>query len=96
MINLGEYPYNKESLRELLERSRTKTLSHEEVAMWCFLYWSSWRSDEDDLFNKTDEMTIDIVMEIGEFWVNKPECGAQVIIFGEEQIDVWIDRLHWD
>ncbi|NQF13142.1 hypothetical protein HPY31_04320 [Brevibacillus sp. HB1.3] len=93
MINLEEYPHNKESLLQLLERSRTRTLSHEEVAMWCFLFWSRWRSDEDDLFTKTDEMTIDMVMEIGEFWVEKPQYEVQVIIFKDEQIDMWIGRL---
>ncbi|WP_409174005.1 hypothetical protein [Brevibacillus fortis] len=93
MINLGQYPHSKESLCQLLEQSRTRILSHEEVAKWCWLFWSRWRSDEDDLFTKTDEMAIDIVMEIGEFWVNKPRYGVQPIIFGNEQIDMWIGRL---
>ncbi|NRS15590.1 hypothetical protein HPY28_00265 [Brevibacillus sp. HB1.2] len=96
MINLEDFPHNKESLLRLLEKSRTSKLSHEEMAKWCWLFWSRWRSDEEDLFTKTDEETIDTAIEIGECWVDRPQNGSQIIIFDEEQIEKWISQLKED
>lgn len=38
-------------------------------------------------------MTIDTVIEIGDFWVSRPQNGSQEIVFDDELIEMWIDRL---
>lgn len=94
MIDLIQYPHTKESLSRLLEEARrnSSTHSHEDVSEWCYLFWSKWRSNEDDLFNQTDEKTIDIAIEIGEHWVNKTVSINQTV-FDQKQIEIWIGRL---
>ncbi len=96
MIPLKDYPHTKESLLHLLKQSCAQANSHTaaELAEWCWLFWSRWRADEDDLFQQTDELTIDIVMEIGEKWVSREGAhAAHDMQFSKKQLAKWLERL---
>ncbi|KZE47550.1 hypothetical protein AV540_19330 [Brevibacillus parabrevis] len=96
MIPLKDYPHTKKSLIHLLKQSYAQASSHTpaELAEWCWLFWSRWRDDEDDLFHRTDELTIDIVMEIGEEWVSREGAhAAHDVHLSKEQLEKWLERL---
>jgi len=63
--------------------------THVEFVNWCGQFWSKWRSDENDMFNKTDEKTINTVFAIIDFYIDK-----KLDHFDSDKIKSWLDSLN--
>ncbi|WP_166246418.1 hypothetical protein [Paenibacillus turpanensis] len=58
----------------------------DDFADWCHSYWSNWRSDNEGLFYNTDDLTINVVMEIY-------NCKLSAIKLTNDLIKTWLINL---
>ncbi|MFD1130773.1 hypothetical protein [Paenibacillus sp. PDC88] len=88
---LSTIPFTRDHLESLLTflLRKENQFTHLEFANWCHSFWSNWRSDNDDLFNRTDEDTINVVVDIYEVYQN---TGAEK--FKDSQFKVWMLELN--
>ncbi len=83
------HSFTKENLINILETLKKYNHNNDfdDFAEWCHSFWSNWRSDNEGLFHRTEEVTIDIVMEVF-------DCKISRIDISKEQIEEWLVRLY--
>jgi hypothetical protein len=88
--NLDAIQYNRENLKELLTllSEGKNEFSNPDFSKWCWTYWSKWREGLDNLFETTDETTINIINDVYTCYL-----ADQATEFMQEKIISWLNLL---
>lgn len=95
--DIHEFYYKKTNLILLLEAlyKKENNVTPHQFAKWCHTYWSKWRSDENDLFNQTEEKTIDTVIEISRYY-QLHRYKAEEFCYDASTLNKWLAKLDPD
>lgn len=90
---IHSYPFNKKNLILLLEllKGNKSSFTYYELTHWCWDFWSNWRSNNNNLFESTEEGVIETIIEITNEYIKFRSIEKSD--YSEVQVNKWLKKL---